>query len=110
MISAVVLAGGTASGELATLAQTDIKALVPMVGGRTLLEIVLSALRDSGLVDEIVVVGDVGALRPLFAANAVRIVPGGATHRRMSNSVCTPCARQRTMTRAFCSARRTCLF
>jgi GTP:adenosylcobinamide-phosphate guanylyltransferase len=53
---AIVPAGGTLDPEFAAIAGTDQKALV-RVGERTILECVLKALRESGIIRNIVVVG-----------------------------------------------------
>ena len=70
-----MLAGARLAGEFAQVAQTDIKALTPF-GGETFLEIVLCALRESGRVNEIVVVGNVNALQGKVP-DGVRIVADG---------------------------------
>lgn len=53
---AIVPAGGTIDATFAGQVQTDQKALIQF-GGRTMLDAVLSALRQSGMIRDIVVVG-----------------------------------------------------
>lgn len=70
---AIVLAGGGSSDRLARTLGVPSKALVPL-GGRALGEYVLSALRDSGVVDRIVFVGEThGQFEGLYDVN----VPAG---------------------------------
>jgi GTP:adenosylcobinamide-phosphate guanylyltransferase len=57
LIPAVVLAGGTVKPEIARMTGVSNRALIP-IGGRTMLECVVDALHGSGLISEIIVVGD----------------------------------------------------
>ena len=57
-LDAILPAGGMISGEFADVARTNVKALVT-VGEMTLLERAVTALRESGCVRRIVVIGDV---------------------------------------------------
>jgi CTP:molybdopterin cytidylyltransferase MocA len=56
MVDAVLPAGGRVKGELASLAGTDLKALMRF-GGETVLERTLTTLRATGLAHRIIVVG-----------------------------------------------------
>jgi len=55
-LDALVTAGGRIDGEFAAAVGVELKALIEL-GGRTVLDRVLTALRDSGRVERIVVVG-----------------------------------------------------
>ena len=54
----VILAGGKLDPEMQALAGGSNRALIS-VGGRTMLETVVSALTDSGLIEQLFVIGDV---------------------------------------------------
>lgn len=77
-IPAVVTAGGRLPADFAAKAGTDIKALVE-IGGVPLLTIVVSALRESGGVGRIVVVGPEAVSATAKQAGADLVLPEGAT-------------------------------
>jgi len=78
-VDVILPAGGRISGSFAAAAGTGVKALIP-VGGRTVLERTLAALRGTGRVGRIVVIGpaEVAAHPAARAADAV-LPEGGST-------------------------------
>ena len=74
---AVVLAGGESSGELRKIAPYDNEALI-IIGKYPMIYYIYHALRQSALVDRIVVSGPVDSLRSLLPRDdRLYFVPGG---------------------------------
>jgi hypothetical protein len=77
-VDVVLPAGGRLSGEFAAEAGSEVKALLT-VGGQTLLERALRALRDTGRVDRAVVVGPDAVREHPAAGLADVVLPEGAS-------------------------------
>ena len=78
-VPAVITAGGRISGAFAAAAGTEIKALVPFAGD-TMIGGVIEALRQSGRVEEpIIVVGPETELQSSLAGKTVRVIAEGKT-------------------------------
>jgi GTP:adenosylcobinamide-phosphate guanylyltransferase len=74
----VLPAGGRITGEFAQMAETEIKALIPF-DGETILRRTIRALRDSGCIRRIAVIGPEEVQAEARASGADLMLPEGAT-------------------------------
>ena len=79
LVPAVITAGGRISGAFAAAAGTEIKALVPFADG-TMIDCVIEALRQSGRVEEpIIVVGPEAEMCAALTGKNLRVIAEGIT-------------------------------
>ncbi|MEW6662685.1 MAG: nucleotidyltransferase family protein [Bacillota bacterium] len=78
-VDAIVLAGSPNNGKLAQCSSAANEALIE-IGGRIIVDYVVSALREARLVDRIAIVGPVDDLAPIYAGMpGILLSPGGHT-------------------------------
>lgn len=77
-VQAVLLAGATNQGKLATVSDAAHEALIP-VGGRPMVHYVLDALRDTQSVGRVVMVGPAQALKASGNVDDIEVLDGGRT-------------------------------
>lgn len=75
-VNALILAGGTVTGELKDICKTDIKALIKF-NEKPMIEYVLDALHGCPIVDKTMCVGNKVILKPILATKVSEVIPEG---------------------------------
>ncbi len=77
-INTIILAGATTKGSLKERVSTDFEALIP-IAGKPMVEYVVEALKQTGRINSIVIVGPTDELSPLFHDGDIHLVPNGSS-------------------------------
>ncbi|HZK18515.1 MAG TPA: nucleotidyltransferase family protein [Clostridia bacterium] len=77
-IDTIILAGSVTKGPLEECVSADYEALIS-IEGKTMVEYVVEALKQTGRINRIVIVGPPDELSPLFHDEVIHIVPCGSS-------------------------------